>query len=55
MTALWFRAGAPRPHRVVLAVVRADDTSAIEVGRVVAGRRTPRWVSDATLSGQVTG
>jgi hypothetical protein len=47
--ALWFRVGPSRPHRVVLVVLRGDDTYAAEVGRLVRVRYLPVWVSEAAV------
>jgi hypothetical protein len=47
--ALWFRVGPSRPHRVVLVVLRGDDTYAVEVGRLVRVRYLPVWVSEAAV------
>jgi hypothetical protein len=43
---LWFRVGAGNPHRKVSVVLRADDTYAIEIGKLK--RRTFEWVTEAT-------
>jgi hypothetical protein len=47
--ALWFRVGPSRPHRVILVVLRGDDTYAVEVGRLVRVRYLPVWVSEAAV------
>lgn len=42
-----FRVGPSSPHRKVIVVLRADDTYAVEVGRLIWDDCLPAWVSEA--------
>lgn len=45
---LTFRVGPGRPHRRIMVKLRADDTYAIELGRLAKHRGLPEWHSEAT-------
>jgi hypothetical protein len=45
---LRFRVGPDQPHRKVIVVLRADDTYAVEVGRLDRIDLVPTFISEAT-------
>ncbi|MEV4642748.1 hypothetical protein AB0J80_35930 [Actinoplanes sp. NPDC049548] len=48
---LWFRVGPGRPHRKILIALCADDTYAVEVGRLCRVDGLPAWISERCETG----